>query len=75
MKRVFIFLVLILMELILTSFSPWGKRTEIDPSNKDVFYRVSFLLKRKLSPIKFWVEGDAGYYSVSFTVKILEPKW
>jgi len=56
---------LILGELILTGFSPWEKRDKIDPSNKDVFIagKLSFK-KEKLPTIRFWIEGDAGFYSV-----------
>jgi hypothetical protein len=60
-----IFLILILGELILTGFSPWQKRVSVDPSNKDVFIagKLSFK-KEKFPTIRFWIEGDAGYYSV-----------
>jgi len=56
---------LILGELILTGFSPWEKRDKVDPSNKDVFIagKLSFK-KEKLSTIRFWIEGDKGYYSI-----------
>lgn len=60
-----IFLILILGELILTGSSPWGKREIIDPSNKDVFISGNLSFKKENLPaIRFWIEGDAGYYSV-----------
>lgn len=60
-----IFLILILGELILTGFSPWKKRDAVNPSNKDVFIAGKLSFRKEKSPaIKFWIEGDAGYYSV-----------
>lgn len=63
MKKIIVFLVLILLGLILTGYSP--EKRVIDPKNKDVFIKGKLTFKNKDIPaVKFWVEGDAGYYSV-----------
>lgn len=57
-------MVLILGGLILIGSSPIKKRA-INPHNKDVFVRGKLLFKNKdLAPIKFWIQGDDGYYSL-----------
>lgn len=63
MKQLGLILVLILIGLILSGNSP-VKRV-IDPDGKDVFIRGKLTFKNKDTPtIRFWVEGDAGYYSL-----------
>jgi len=62
-KRLLLFIVLILGGLILTGGSP-VKRV-IDPGNKDIFIRGRLIFKNKdLVPIKFWIQGNDGCYSL-----------
>lgn len=63
MKKIISFLVLIMGWLILTGYSP--EKRVLDPKNKDIFIKGKLTFKNKDIPaVKFWVEGDAGYYSV-----------
>lgn len=64
-KKILLFIVLILGGLILTGGSPVKKRV-IDPTNKDVFIVGELSFKGSSDTIKFWVEGDKGKYSLLF---------
>lgn len=65
MRKILLFIVLILGWLILTGGSPVKKRI-IDPTNKDVFIGGKLSFKGSSDTIKFWVEGDKGKYSLLF---------
>jgi len=64
MKNLIRFLVLVLCGLILSSYS-YDNRESVDPNDKDIFIKGKLSFEDKSLPtIKFWVEGDAGYYSI-----------
>jgi len=64
-KKILLFLVLILGGLILTGGSPVKKRECVDPNNKDIFIRGKLTFKDKKMPVvRFWIEGEKENYSL-----------